>query len=140
MYLGCIWVDLVWIGVDIRCTFVDITYTFPKFQQALKLAESREKQVPTFFAFLPPYIVVTGLLAYLKRQILKRSIDSYQKFFISCRLARYWAVFVFYVSQKSIENLSKIYRKSIEHLSNIYRNSIELLSKIYRKSRYLKGI
>ena len=67
MYLRCIWVDLVWIGVDLRCIFVDLMYMFPKVQQALKLAESREKQVPTFFAFLPPYIVVSGLLAYLKR-------------------------------------------------------------------------
>ena len=52
--LKCIWIDLVWIGVGLRCIFVDLTYMFPKFQQALKLAESREKQVPTFFAFLPP--------------------------------------------------------------------------------------
>ena len=67
VYLRCIWVDLVWIGVNIRCIFVDLTYMFLKFQQALKLAESREKQVPTFFAFLPPYIGVSGLLVYCKR-------------------------------------------------------------------------
>ena len=67
VYLRCIWVDLVWVGVDLRCIFVDLTYMFPKFQQALKLAESREKQVLTFFVFLPPYIDVSGLLAYCKR-------------------------------------------------------------------------
>ena len=41
---------------------------------------------------------------------LTRSIDSYQKFFISCRLARYLNIY-----RKSIEHLSKIYRKSSEH-------------------------
>ena len=33
---------------------------------ALKLAANREKQVFTFFAVLPPYIGVLGLLAYCK--------------------------------------------------------------------------
>ena len=32
----------------------------PKLQQAFKLAERREQPVPTFFAFLPPYIGVSG--------------------------------------------------------------------------------
>ena len=67
VYLRCIWVDIVWIGVGLRCIFVDLTYMFPKFHQALKLAESREKQVPTLFALLPPYIGVSGLLVYCKR-------------------------------------------------------------------------
>ena len=67
VYLRCIWVDLVWIRVALKSIFVDLTYMFPKVQQALKLAESREKQVPTFFAFLPLYIGVSGLLVYCKR-------------------------------------------------------------------------
>ena len=34
---------------------------------ALKLAANREKQVFTFFGFLPPYIGVSGSPMYLKR-------------------------------------------------------------------------
>ena len=45
-----------------KCTFfVDF------FIRALKLAANREKQVFTFFGFLPPYIGVLGLPVYLKR-------------------------------------------------------------------------
>ena len=46
VYLGCIWMYLCVSGVYLGC--------IPKFQQVFKLAESREKPVPTFFAFLPP--------------------------------------------------------------------------------------
>ena len=94
-----------------------------------KMAENHEKQLFTFWGFLPPYFGVSGFPAYPKRQILTRSIDWYKKFFISCLVARYWKIY-----RKSIEHLSKIYRKSIENLSNIYRTSIEHLSKIYRTS------
>ena len=45
-----------------KCTF------FEDFSiRALKLAANREKQVFTFFGFLPPYIGVSGLPVYLKR-------------------------------------------------------------------------
>ena len=81
------------------------------FIRALKLAANREKQLFTFFGFLPPYIGVSGSLTYPNRQILTRSIDCYQKFFISCLVARYWKIY-----RKSFENLSKIYRRSIENL------------------------
>ena len=37
------------------------------FIRALKLAANREKQVFTFFGFLPPYIGVLGLPVYLER-------------------------------------------------------------------------
>ena len=70
---------------------------------ALKLLANHEEQLFTFFGFLPPYFVVSGFPAYLKGQILTRSIDWYQKFFISCLVARYWKI-----NRKSIENLSKI--------------------------------
>ena len=65
-----------------------------KIQQALKFAENREKQLFTFFAFLHPYIGVSGFLAYPKEKFLKRSIDWHQKFLISRLVARYSAVFV----------------------------------------------
>ena len=45
VYLKSIWVDLVWIGVALRCIWADLTYMFPKFQQVLKLVESRENCV-----------------------------------------------------------------------------------------------
>ena len=91
-------------------------------QGVFKMAENYEKQLFAFFGFLPPYFGVSGFPAYPKRQILTRSIDWYQKFFISCLVARYWKIY-----RKSIEHLSKIYRKSIEHLSKINRKSIEHL-------------
>ena len=53
------------------------------------MAENHEKQGFTFFAFLPPYIGVSGFLAYPKGKNFSRSIDWYRKFFISCPLARY---------------------------------------------------
>ena len=60
-----------------------------KFQQVFKMAENAEKPGFTFFAFLPPYIGVSGFLAYPKGKNFSRSIDWYRKFFISCPLARY---------------------------------------------------
>ena len=59
-----------------------------KFQQVFKMVENAEKPGFTFFAFLPPYIGVSGFLAYPKGKIFSRSIDWYRKFFISCPLAR----------------------------------------------------
>ena len=56
---GCIVRYLGVSGVYLVC--------IPNFQRALKLAESREKLVPTFFAFLPPYISVSGSLMPCKR-------------------------------------------------------------------------
>ena len=96
------------------------------FIRALKLAANREKRVFTFFAFLPSYMPVSGSLVPRKRQILKRSIDWYQKFLSSCRVALYCAIFVFNVRisqprhRRSIENLLKFYRNSIEILLNFY--------------------
>ena len=37
------------------------------FIRALKLAANHEKQVPTFFAFLPPYMAVSGSAVPRKR-------------------------------------------------------------------------
>ena len=67
------------------------------FIEAFKMAENHEKQLFTFFVFLPPYIGVSGSLVSGMRKSVKRSIDWYQKFLISCPAARYSAVFVFYV-------------------------------------------
>ena len=60
-----------------------------------KLRENPENQGFMFFAVLPSYFGVSDSLAYSKRQGLKRSIDWYKKFLISCLAARYSAVFVF---------------------------------------------
>ena len=65
--------------------------------EAVKMPENPEKQRFTFFAFLPPYIGVSGSLVSRKRKISMRSIDWYQKFLMSHLVARYSAVFVFYV-------------------------------------------
>ena len=64
------------------------------FVEALKMAENPEKQSFTFFAFLPPYIGVSGSLVSRMRKILMRSIDWYQKFLISCLAARYSTAFL----------------------------------------------
>ena len=63
----------------------------------LKIAENLEKQSFTFFAFLPPYIGVSGSLVSRMRKISMRSIDWYQKLLISCLVAWYSAAFVFYM-------------------------------------------
>ena len=61
----------VWPGVPrmgIMCRPHGKMYFFDDFSiRALKLAANHEKQVFTFFAFLPPYIGVSGLLVYCKR-------------------------------------------------------------------------
>ena len=77
----------------------------------LNMAENHEKPRFTFFAFLPPYLGVSGSLVSRKRKSVKRSIDWYQKFLISCPAARYSVVFVFSgrISMKIYENLLKIY-------------------------------
>ena len=76
------WVGLGWVGGGLG---------------VLKMAENHEKQCFTFFAFLPPYIGVSGSLVSRKRKSVKRSIDWYQKFLISCLATRYSAVLGFYV-------------------------------------------
>ena len=63
----------------------------------LNIADNLEKQSFTFFAFLPPYIGVSGSLVSRMRKISMRSIDWYRKFLISCLAARYSAVFVFFI-------------------------------------------
>ena len=91
--------------------------------RVLKLAANHEKQVFTFFAFLPPYMGASGSLMPCKRQILKRSIDRCQKLLISWHADRYWAVSMFLVRISQARH-----RKSIEILWKFYRNSIEILS------------
>ena len=59
------------------------------------MLKNQEKPCLTFFAFLPPYIGVSGSLVSRMRKILMRSIDWYQKFLISRLAARYSTVFVF---------------------------------------------
>ncbi len=56
-----------------------------------------EKQSFTFFAFLPPYIGVSGSLVSRTRKISMRSIDWYQKFLISWLVARYSAFLCFHM-------------------------------------------
>ena len=79
--------------------------------RAFKLAANHEKQVFTFFAFLPPYIGVSGSLVSRMRKISMRSIDWYQKFLISRLAARYSAVFMFFIVK--IDFLKLNFRKSI---------------------------
>ena len=62
--------------------------------EALKMLENAEKPSFTFFAFLPPYIGVSGYLVSRKCKSVKRSIDWYQKFLIPCLAAWYSTVFV----------------------------------------------
>ena len=63
------------------------------------MAKNHEKPCFTFFAFLPPYFGVSGSLVSGMRKSVKRSIDWYRKFLISCVAARYSTVFVFYCRQ-----------------------------------------
>ena len=67
------------------------------FIEVLTMAENIEKQSFTFFAFLPPYIGVSGSLVSRMRKISMRSIDWYRKFLISCLAAPYSNVFVLYM-------------------------------------------
>ena len=85
-----------------------------KFQQALKMIENREKQLFTLFGFLPPYIGILGFLAQPREKNFSRSIDWYQKFFISRLVARYSAPFFCFMEEYRrivVENLSNIYPK-----------------------------
>ena len=85
------------IFIDVRRfsqIFIDLRRFSLIFIEALKMAEIHEKQCFTCFAFLPPYIGVSGSLVSRKRQISMRSIDWYQKFLISRLAARYSTVFV----------------------------------------------
>ena len=71
--------------------------SFPKIKTSFrytKLRKNPENRGFTFFAVLPAYLGVSDSLAYSKRQGLKRSIDWYKKFMISCLVARYSVVFV----------------------------------------------
>ena len=61
------------------------------------MAENLEKQRYTFFAFLPPYTGISGSLVSRMCKISMRSIDWYQKFLLSCLVARYSAVLMFYM-------------------------------------------
>ena len=80
----------------------------------LKIAENLEKQSFTFFAFLPPYIGVSGSLVSRMRKISMRSIDWYQKFLISCLAARYSAVFVFFIVKIDFLKLNLLPNEPIE--------------------------
>ena len=57
-YIWMGWVGLGWVGLEV-----------------LKLAANREKLCFAFFGFVPPYFGVSGSLVYLKRQIMKRSLQ-----------------------------------------------------------------
>ena len=65
--------------------------------EALKMPENAEKQKFYVFAFLPPYIGVSGTLVSRTCKISMRSIDWYQKFKISWLVARYSAGFLSYM-------------------------------------------
>ena len=130
MYLRCIWVDLVWIEVDLRCIFVDLTYMFLKFQQALKLAESREKLVPTFFAFLPPLyrrFRPSGALQTVDLEEIYRFLSKILDFMPCGSVFGHFCV----LCTNLMALASKIYRKSIEHLLKIYRKTVQ-----YRARRH----
>ena len=82
--------------------------------RALKLVANREKQVFTFFGFLPPYIGVSGSLVSRMRKISMRSIDWYRKFLISCLAARYSAVFVFVIVKIGFLKLNLLSNRAVE--------------------------
>ena len=69
-------------------------YMAMHFFRCVKLRENPENQSFTFFGSLPPYLGVSDSFAYSKQRGLKRSIDWYKEFLISCLAARYSAVFV----------------------------------------------
>ena len=62
--------------------------------EVLEIFENREKQCFTLIAFFRPYTYDLSSLMPRRRCILKRSVDWYQKFSISCCVVLYWAVFV----------------------------------------------
>ena len=82
--------------------------------EALKLAENREKDLLTFFAFLPPYIGVSGSLVSFMRKISMRSIDWYQKFLLSRLAARYSAVFVFFIVKIDFLKFNLLSNRAVE--------------------------
>ena len=93
--------------------------------EALKMAENSEKRCFTFFAFLPPYIGVSGSRICQRKDILEiYRLVSKNLSFTACGS----------VFEKSAEHRSRIYRKSIEIPSSIYRTSIEDQSNICRTS------
>ena len=51
-----------WVSMEVHGNPWKYTEIHGQFQQAFKLAENREKQLFTLFAFLPPYIGVLGFL------------------------------------------------------------------------------
>ena len=84
------------------------------FIEALKNLENHEKPCFTFFAFLPPYIGVSGSLVSGMRKSVKRSIDWYQKLLISRLAARYSAVFVFFIGKIDILKLNLLSNRAVE--------------------------
>ena len=82
--------------------------------QALKMHANNEKQRFTSFAFPPPYIGVSGSLVSGMRKSMKRSIDWYQKFLISCLAARYSAMFVFFIVKIEFLKLNLLPNRAVE--------------------------
>ena len=82
--------------------------------------------VSRFLRFSHSYFGVSDSLVYSKRQGLKRSIDWYKKFLISCLVARNSAVFVF----KSIKMHGNPCRSTRSTLQNLicYRMSVSRAS------------
>ena len=78
------------------------------------MAENLEKQSFTFFAFLPPYIGVSGSLVSRMRKISMRSIDWYQKFLISRLAALYSAAFVFFIVKIDFLKLNLLSNRAVE--------------------------
>ena len=106
-----------------KCTFFE-----DFFIRAIKLAANSEKQVFTFFAFLPPYIGVSGLLVYCKRQSLKRSIVSYKKIInfmtYGSVLSRFCMFDGFSIDLKQISNRFKIdFRQMLDRFQIDLRQS-----------------
>ena len=78
--------------------------------RCVQLRENPENLGFTFFAFLPPYLGVSDLLAYFKRRGLKRSIVWYKNFLISCLVARYSAFYVFKSMEIHVEVQDRHYK------------------------------
>ena len=82
--------------------------------EVLRTVENNEKQSFTFFAFLPPYIGVSGSLVSGMRKSVKRSIDWYQKILISRLAALYSAVFVFFIVKIDFLKLNLLSNRAVE--------------------------
>ena len=78
------------------------------------MLENHEKPCFTFFAFLPPYIGVSGSLVSGMRKSMKRSIDWYQKFLISWLAARYSTAFVFFIVKIDFLKLNLLPNRAVE--------------------------